>query len=135
VPDNTLVLIDTSAWIQALRPSGSGAVQDRVRLFIKEGRAASCEMVILELSAGTRNEFEFGELIEDLEALEQLPITAKIWHRAYHVANQLRRKGVTVPPADILISAVAIDNGCKLYHQDTDFENIAAHVNLQIWRD
>lgn len=60
------VLIDTSAWIHALRPSGLSQVRERVRDVLTTGRAATCEMVVLELAGGTRTEREYRELIEDL---------------------------------------------------------------------
>ncbi|PWB78674.1 MAG: hypothetical protein C3F08_08205 [Candidatus Methylomirabilota bacterium] len=63
------VLIDTSAWIHALRPSGNVAVREQVRALLAEGRAATCEMIVLELAGGARTEGEYRELCEDLKAL------------------------------------------------------------------
>jgi len=64
------VLIDTSAWIHAMRPSGNPAIRQQVRALLSEGRAATCEMIVLELAGGTRTEREYQELCEDLEALQ-----------------------------------------------------------------
>ena len=57
-----LVLIDTSAWIHALRPGGNPEVREQVRGLLTEGRVATCEMIILELVGGTRTEGEYQEL-------------------------------------------------------------------------
>ena len=80
------VLIDTSAWIHALRPSGLSQVRERVRDVLTTGRAATCEMVVLELAGGTRTEREYRELIEDLGALRQLAITDAVWGASYRLA-------------------------------------------------
>jgi predicted nucleic acid-binding protein len=44
---------------------------------------------------------------------------------ASHLAYELNRKGVTVPSADILIMATAVENGCSLLHADRDFDLMA----------
>ena len=56
------VLTDTSAWIHALRPSGNPSIRRQVRDLLTEGRAATCEMIMLELVGGTRTEGEYQEL-------------------------------------------------------------------------
>ena len=51
-----LVLIDTSAWAQALRRSGDPSVRARVAKHLADLTAAWCDMVRLELWAGVRND-------------------------------------------------------------------------------
>src|SRR3972149_11366117 len=122
------VLIDTSAWIDALRPTGDGVVRDQVRHLLAEGRAAVCEMIILELAGGTRTEGEYRELCEDLEALQQLPITASVWRSAYRIAHTARLKGLSIPATAHLIAAVAVNYPCRLLHRDKHFDLLARHI-------
>ena len=128
------VLIDTSAWIEALRPTGNVLVRERVRDLLAEGRAATCEMIVLELAGGTRTEEEYRELCEDLEALQQFRITESVWGSAYRIAYMLRRKGVSIPATDQLIAAVALNYTCSLLHSDKHFDLLARHVGLPVWK-
>ena len=131
---NDWVLIDTSVWIHALRPTGDALVREQVRHLLAEGRAATCEMIILELAGGTRTEGEYQELCEDLEALQQFTITAPVWRSAYRMAHAARLKGLSIPATDHLIAAVAMNYPCRLLHRDKHFDLIARHVELPIWR-
>lgn len=127
------VLIDTSAWIHALRPAGDPLVRQHVHTLLSEGRAATCEMVVLELVGGTRSESEYRELGEDLEALQQCPVTESVWRSAYRMTYTLRRKGLSVPATDQLIAAVAVHYSCSLLHCDNHFDLLARHVRLPVY--
>ena len=127
-----LVLIDTSAWIHALRPGGNPEVREQVRGLLTEGRAATCEMIILELVGGTRTEEEYQELYEDLEALEQFPVTASVWRSAYRIAHTMQRRGLSIPATDHLITSAAMSYPCRLLHRDKHFDLLAHHVGLPV---
>ena len=129
---SNLVLIDTSAWIHALRPNGSPQIREKVRNVLKERMAASTELIILELAGGAKEKHEYEELMDDLLALYQLPADEDVWRLAFNLHFELRRKGVSVPSTDILISAVAIKNKCALLHHDKHFELIARHTSLRL---
>ncbi len=128
------VLIDTSVWIHALRPTRNPSIRQQVRYLLAEGRAATCEMIILELVGGTRTEVEYRELCEDLEALQEFPITESVWKSAYRIAHTLQRKGLSVPTTDILIASVALSYPCRLLYQDKHFDLLARHVGLPVWK-
>ncbi len=115
-------LIDTSAWILALRKGISSRVTDEVDRRIADNRAATAGIIILELLSGTRTEREYQELKEDLRALIQLETTSKTWEKASHLAYELKQKGLTVPATDVLIMTVAVENGCSLLHADHHFD-------------
>ncbi len=127
------VLIDTSAWIHALGPTGNPIVRRHVHGLIIEGRAATCEMIILELAGGTRTEQKYSGLCEDLEALQQLSITGYVWRSAYQIAHTLRRKGLFIPATDHLIASVTLSYSCRLLHRDKHFDLMARHIGLPIW--
>lgn len=128
------VLIDTSVWIHALRPTGNPLLREQVRHLLAEGRAATCEMIILELAGGTRTEGEYLELSEDLEALKQFPVTASVWRSAHGIAHTLQRRGLSIPATDHLIASVALSYPCRLLHRDKHFELIARHIGVPIWK-
>ena len=47
----------------------------------------------------------------------------------------LRQKGITIRKAnDCLIASICIDNNIPLFHNDKDFNNIAKHTSLKIYK-
>jgi len=57
-----LTLVDTSAWIEFLRKTGSGTNQT-VRSLVAEGSdIATCDVVIMELLSGTRTKQEWKSI-------------------------------------------------------------------------
>ncbi|MBI2027659.1 MAG: hypothetical protein HYS98_07670 [Deltaproteobacteria bacterium] len=61
---SSLVLIDSSSWIEALRKNGKREIKDRVERLLVEGQATSCEMVLLELWNGARGKEEKNYISE-----------------------------------------------------------------------
>ena len=125
------VLIDTSAWILALRPKGPDRARTAVGELLTSSRAATTGIIMLELLSGTRSTQEFRELKEELNALLQLDVTPQVWEKAFDLGYQLRRAGLTLPTVDILISALALENDCTLLHADRHFEQVAKHHPLK----
>lgn len=71
-------LIDTSAWIHALREDGDPSVASRVRALLETGEAAWCPMVQLELWNGARGDHErrvLKEMASDLSWILSSPKT------------------------------------------------------------
>ena len=61
-----------------------------------------------------------------LESLDVLPIKPAVWEQAYELGFSLRRKGLTIPTADLIIAALAIENNIFLVHHDEHFEMIVS---------
>lgn len=129
---NWLILIDTLAWIHALRPNGSPAIRETVKEVLGNGLAASTEMVVLELAGGVKEQEKYSELVEELLAVHQLSADKDTWRLAFSLHFDMRRKGITVPSPDILIAAVAIKNRCSLLQDDKHFKLIAKHTSLRL---
>ena len=118
-------LVDTSAWIESLRPAGNRAVSDRVRALLNSGDAAWCAMVRVELWTGARGDHEKRVLREMETHLPELELTAAVWTRACDLARKARTAGHTVPPTDILIAACAKHYGVDVEHHDNHFDTLA----------
>ncbi len=127
-----LVLIDTSVWVLALRKDSPTRARLEVDQLLATARAATTELIVLELLGGTRSPREFRELKEDLESLVRLELTPRIWERAYRLNYDLRRAGLTLPTVDVLIAAIALENHCVLLHADRHFDQAARHCPLQV---
>jgi len=93
VGKDTIVLIDTSSWIEALRATGKREVRARVLNFMVEGRAAWCDMVAIELWNGVRGDHERQRLSELDKEITCLQITREVWQKARVLAQQCRLAG------------------------------------------
>jgi predicted nucleic acid-binding protein len=130
MPTN-LFLVDTSAWLLALRKEFIPAVKDRIDHLLKEDAIITTGIVKLELLGGTKTQGEFHRLRTRLDALDALETDTSLWDKACELAFKLRRKGLTVPYTDIVIAACALRVKATVVHADAHFEAITKHVNLQ----
>jgi len=119
-------LIDTSAWVEAIRTNGDKVMADRIRGLNTHGQSAWCSMVRLELWNGARGQAEVA-FLKVLEAsIVDLPITEDVWHLANQLARLARQSGKTFPSSDLLIAACARFHGAELVHKDRHFDQLKA---------
>jgi len=117
-----VTLVDTSAWVEALRHDGRDDVRDVVAQLLTAGQAAICPMVALELWNGAGGEAERAKIRRLVGELPSLPITDDAWILAHALARAARVRGLTVPSTDLLISATARAHAVGLVHADRHFE-------------
>jgi predicted nucleic acid-binding protein len=118
-----MTLIDTSAWIEFLRPSGNPQIKTEVGDLVQSGRAAYTCPIRYELVSGARkNEQRTLDLL--FEVAHHYPTKPDDWNRAAEIRALLIRKGVTVPLADLLIFCVAERCDMALLSQDAHFDAI-----------
>jgi len=124
-----MVLVDTSAWIASFKKVGDPQLREYLKVTITSGKAATSPIIVLELLQGCRTNSERDALRNKLENLEVLDIPQAIWERSYELGFSLRRNGLTIPTADLIIAAAAIENDCILLHQDEHYEMIAQYFS------
>jgi predicted nucleic acid-binding protein len=91
-----------------------------------EGQAVLCDMVRLELWNGARGTAEH-RMLRDLEReLESVPTSSEVWDLATDLGRNCRRKGLTIPAADLLIAACARHHRLGVVHADRHFDEIDA---------
>jgi predicted nucleic acid-binding protein len=129
-PDQ-LYLIDSSAWIPALRRRPDPQLRPRIDALIATNEAATTGMVRIELLRGARDQEQFVELRFMLSTLRQLPTTEAACTEAGRIGQQLRSVGRPVPTPDILIATIALIHDAVLVHRDADYETIAQHTPLR----
>ena len=130
MPDKP-VLVDTSAWLFALRKDFLPEIKDRIDFLLKENLVLITGIIRLELLAGTRSEEEYNRLKRRLWGLESIATDDLLWEMACEMGFKLRRKGITVPYTDILICACALSQDCRVLHADNHFDLMAKHLNLK----
>lgn len=120
-------LVDTSAWIEWLRDTGSAACRAVHRLREDPVSVATTQPVQLEVRAGTPTG-GLARVDRLLRAAIQLDIDPRI---DFDVAAELyRATRTTGRPVrslmDCLIAAVAIRTDATVVHQDRDFDSLAS---------
>lgn len=126
-----MILIDTSAWVEFLRDTGS-AVCARVDALL-DADIATCHPVRMELLAGARDEQHLSDLRGLLARGSLLPTEPADYEEAAALYRTCRRGGETVRKLiDCLISATAIRMSVPVLHADNDFEVLARHTPLQV---
>ncbi|HUL21692.1 MAG TPA: PIN domain nuclease [Thermodesulfobacteriota bacterium] len=125
-----MFLIDSSVWVEYLRPKGSMKVKDRLREILQREEALSCGVVVVEILRGAKNEKDFQALHDSLISLPQIPIDDGVIERASKWGFLLDRKGKSVSTTDLLIAAATYEKA-RLLHADSDFEIISSIVDLE----
>ncbi len=129
-----MILVDSSAWIEFLRATGSPA-HLRLRAALQESvELASTDVIVMEILAGARDEADRDRLRRLLYGQEFLAVDGPADYEQAAEIYRLCRSGGETPRklSDCLIAAVAIRNEAELLCQDTDFEAIARHAPLKI---
>ena len=127
------VLVDSSVWITYLRDSGGPELGVLDRL-IGEQRAATTDVVLLEVLAGTTDEERAGQLRRFLAGAELLRQQSSVdAEQAAALYRACRRAGETPRSLnDCLVAAVALRHGVPVLHRDRDFTVLAAHTDLRV---
>lgn len=126
-----MTLVDTSAWIEYLRDTGS-ATCNRVDALLDE-EMAICDAIRMEVLAGARNERHLNDLRRLLARATVLPTEPTHYDDAATLYRICRQQGETVRRLiDCLIGAIAIRAGVPVLNSDSDFGVLARHTDLKI---
>ena len=129
-----MILVDSSAWIEFQRATGSPADRRLAEAIDANEPLATVGLVLLEILAGARDERHARELRRLLGRCRFLPLEEPSDHEiAAALYRACRREGSTIRRLpDCLIAAVAIRVGAELLHRDADFDRLARHAPLAI---
>jgi hypothetical protein len=124
-------LIDTSVWLEFLRPGGAATRRDAVARLMGANEAAYCGPVELELMAGARTPRDMEYVRLALEDCIRFPVEEEFWRMAGEAQHLLCRKGKRVGLGDLLIAAVARAHRVPVVTRDTDF----VRIHTLVWPD
>jgi predicted nucleic acid-binding protein len=127
-----VILVDSSAWIEFQRATGSPADRRLTDAIESDEPLATMGLVVMEVLAGARNERHAGDLRRLLGRCRFLHLEEPSDHEmAARLYRACRREGTTIRRLpDCLVAAVAIRNDISLMHRDADFDAIARHSSL-----
>ncbi|MGH8933628.1 MAG: type II toxin-antitoxin system VapC family toxin, partial [Egibacteraceae bacterium] len=121
-----MILVDTSAWVEFDRATGSPVDTRLTSLVERGGPLAVTEPVIAEVLSGARSDSREHELRRLLARFTLLPLVAAIdFDGAVRVYRACRKAGVTPRGLiDCVISAVALRHGATLLAYDAHIVRI-----------
>lgn len=126
-----MIVIDTSAWVDFLRDTGSPVCLAVERLLGDD--IAICDPMSMEVLAGARNEAHLAQLRGLLARATVLPTRSEDYDSAAALYRNCRVQGATVRRMiDCLIAAVAIAADAEVLHAVADFDALAAHTPLRV---
>ncbi len=125
-----MILVDTSAWVEFLRDTGSPACIEVDHLLA--GELATCDVVQMEVLAGARDDHHLAQLRGLLARAVPLAIVPMDYDHAAALYRGCRRRGETVRKLiDCLVAAVAIREDAVVLHADADFDVLARHTTMR----
>lgn len=130
-----MILVDTSAWVEFLRGTGSETHLRLRGLLERDDPLATTEVVVMEVLAGARDQAHLERLRRAVLGRCEMLVGHGLadYEEASAIYRRCRGQGSTVRRlVDCLIAAVAIRAGVPLLHADDDFERIARHCPLQL---
>ncbi len=131
-----MILVDTSAWVEYDRATGSSTDRRLTDLIAGDGPVAVTEPVIMEVVAGARTDEREVDLRRLLGRFRLLRFDAVVdFDAAARIYRACRRVGVTPRGmVDCMIVSVARRHGAALLTIDVDVTRVADIVGLEIDR-
>jgi len=117
------VLLDTSVWIDAFQgktPDIVAVVQE----LLNDDRILTCGPVIFEIKRGLRPP-ERKKILPLFNALIRLSVDETVWDAAGDLDASLRKKGITIPPMDVIIAQVCLNHKVFLFTLDEHFRSVS----------
>ena len=121
----SLVLVDTSAWIDFFRDNSSpyGAVVDAL---LQEDIVCTTGLVKAEILPGVRKEyFNVLPFLQDPES---------IWDDVIYAQRKLKQKGINgVGIPDLIVAVTAMKHEVKVFSRDRHFDSMKKIIGLKIF--
>lgn len=133
--DAHMMIVDTNTWADFFNGVRSPYVERLDSALREEEDLAVIPMILTEVLQGFRTDTGFRRAHRVLLSLPMVQPTVDGHVRAARLFRSLRRRGVTVRGAvDCVIAQTCLDIQAELLSPDADFERIARHAPLHLWR-
>ena len=127
-----MVLVDSSVWIEALRGRGRIEIKLAVEGLLEVDEAQWCTPGRLEVLGGARQD-ERDLLDQHFSAIPYRECDGQDWDRAISLASKIRDSGLTVSWLNILVAAIALHDGARLYAIGDHFQKIQELTGLVLY--
>ena len=116
------VLVDSSVWVDYLR--GEATTIRTLNRLIDNQSIVICGQILQELLQGSRDAPAFDRLLKEMNLWQYEAEERQDFVQGARIFADLRWKGMTIPPTDCLVAAVAIRRKLQLYANDSHFDHI-----------
>jgi predicted nucleic acid-binding protein len=133
------LVIDSSVWIDFFNKKTSAEIEEMKKMFVngnEQSPVIILPVIMEEVLQGVEDTRQYHVIKENLLGFEFISYdNYEFAIKAAKLFTFLPRKGVTIPKAnDCLIASICIQNDFLLVHQDRDFNQIAKHTALKIYK-
>lgn len=125
-------MVHSSVWIEAFRRDGRLEVKLAVEALLEAYEAQWCTPVRLEVLGGARSA-ERRRLGHHFSVVPYRVCTEADWDRAIALAWKIRDAGLTIRWLDVLIAALALHDGTRLYTIDSHFTRVSEITGLRLY--
>ena len=136
---NKQYVVDSSVWIDFFNKKSSKNIEKVIELMYAptvKNSIIIVPVILQEILQGIRDDKQYelvSVIIHGFEFIEFDPYEYAV--KAADLFRELQKKGITIRKAnDCLIAAFCIDLNIILIHNDRDFDNIAKHTSLKIYK-
>jgi predicted nucleic acid-binding protein len=129
-----MILVDTSAWVEYDRATGSAVDRALTELIGSGADIAVTEPVLMEVLAGARDEVRLDQLSRLMTSFDWIPVeVATDFDGAAEVYRLCRAAGITPRGLiDCMVASIAIRSGAALLAVDRDFEEMTRVLPLAL---
>lgn len=129
-----MILVETSAWVEFDRSSGSNVDHRLTELIAEEADIAVTEPVLMEMLAGVRDDREASQLRRLMTSFGWIAVDSVAdFEGAARVYRSCRTQGVTPRGLiDCMIASIALRTESTVLTADRDFAQMALVVPLRI---
>ncbi len=131
------LFVDTSVWSLALRRDGASSAAQVAALVqtIENGEPIlTTGLVLQELLQGFSGPKAREQILERFAALPLLVPDRADHVEAAALRNLCRRNGIQIGTIDALLAQLCIRHNLLMLTSDHDFQRIADHCALRLWR-
>lgn len=130
-----MIIVDSNTWADYFNGRPTPHVERLDTALEVEEDIAVLSIIVTEVLQGFRTDSGFRRAKEVLVALPVIEPSLDCHVRAASLFRSLRRKGITVRGAvDCVIAQASLEAEATLLTPDVDFERIAEHTRLRVWR-
>lgn len=130
-----MIIVDSNTWADFFNGAQTAHVARLDAALENEEDLSVIPIIVTEVLQGFRTDTGFRRARRVLVSLPMIHPTLDCHVRAARLYRTLRRRGVTLRGArDCVIAQTCLDVGAELLSPDADFERIARHTSLHLWR-
>ncbi len=130
-----MMIVDSNVWADFFNGARTPHVERLDAALREEEDLAILPIIVTEVLQGFRTDAGFRSARRVLISLPVVQPDLELHARAASLFRSLRRIGVSARGAvDCIIAQACLDSDAELLSPDVDFERIARHARLRLWR-